>query len=219
MAACCSMPGRGSPPRGPRRGGPNGGGGGMAAAVARRRAEHAALHDTPRINLAEGDAMIASVTARSDGRGMFVSEPRPSREGELRHWCQLYGDGTFRHGCTLGMFEHEQLGPPPTDARTKPKYVGASTVVVEAGEKSRTVDMSLGTWQLSPTALARRSEASDAPAHILPSDWMLAAPLQATLRTGCGGAGAQSGATLTIEGWHLVMPASMPSAGDDEETT
>jgi hypothetical protein len=163
-----------------------------------------------RVHLAEAEAMVAAVAAGPDGYGMFVSQPRQTRQGELAHWCQLYRDGTFRHGCTLGTTAHEQMGPLEADGSSR--FVVGSTVAVEVSKNVRGVELALQTWQISEPALGRRPEGEQL--DVMPADWVQGAALHASLR--CSPDPAEP-AALAIENWASAMGTSVPPPDRESE--
>ena len=161
-----------------------------------------------RVRLAEAEGMVASVSARPDGSGVFMSEPRLTRHGELTHWCQLYRDGSYRQGCLLGGTAHEQLGPVQ---HGETKFVVGSTVGVEAGQRVRAVDLSLQSWKVSETALERRAPGGKV--EVRPADWLQGMALVATLR--CSSSEDEP-ASITIEDWETAMASTVPQPEPDE---
>lgn len=170
----------------------------------KRRVRSAHIKDstkTQRIDAAESEAVVADVAVAPGGYGMFVSRPRQTRQGELSHWCQLYRDGTFRHGCTLGETAHEHMGPPEAASR----FVVEPTVNVEIDKHARTVQLALQCWQVSNHALDRRRP--DEELAILPGDWVQANAMKALLR--CPSDPADHTA-LVIENWARSMGPTVP---------
>jgi hypothetical protein len=145
--------------------------------------------------------MVGAVSVESGDYGMFVSNPRQTRHGELTHWCQLYRDGTFRHGCTLDGTAHEHLGPLEAASR----FVVGSTVSIEPSNNLRTVQLALQCWQVSKHALDRRPSGEQL--LVLPGDWVQDTAATASLRTSSDPADPPA---LVIENWASLMGTTVP---------
>ena len=154
-----------------------------------------------RVDAAESEAMVGAFAVESGDYGMFVSTPRQTRHGELTHWCQLYRDGRFRHGCTLDETAHEHLGPLEAASR----FVVGSTVGIEPSNNLRTVHLSLQCWQVSQHALDRRAPGEQLP--VLPGDWVQDTAAKASLRTSSDPADPPA---LVIKNWASLMGPTVP---------